>query len=60
MAAALAQYSLHPVSKALVAALATPERAKSWHADRSMKWLEAVYRARFGRRFEEQGQRFGI
>ena len=32
MAAALAQFSLHPVSKALVAASNT-ERAKLWHAD---------------------------
>jgi P-type Cu2+ transporter len=32
MAAALARYSLHPVSKALVAAAST-ERAKRWHAD---------------------------
>jgi Cu2+-exporting ATPase len=32
MAAALARYSLHPVSKALVAASNT-ERAKRWHAD---------------------------
>ena len=32
MAAALAQFSLHPVSKALVAASST-ERANRWHAD---------------------------
>jgi Cu2+-exporting ATPase len=33
MAAALAQYSLHPVSKSVVAAAANVERANHWHAD---------------------------
>jgi Cu2+-exporting ATPase len=33
MAAALAQYSLHPVSKSVVAAAANMERANHWHAD---------------------------
>lgn len=34
MASALAQYSLHPVSKALVAAASEADGASAWHADR--------------------------